>query len=228
MDDQANVSADTNVRDLADSDSKRTQGAAAVSITGSTAVVEIRSVMATTRVDTDQSSVSALALSLSAASGAFRQAAAQDLYAIDDTITVQARTQVSSPLGSGAPAMQQPGNEAAAHETDETTSPDGNLQDKPTWQKRMLHITTEGNDAYVWIRDAALDPSMSSALVARLVTDLAQMGLRMTGATINGKSALRESDHDEADRAAYPTLNEDTETDVPLPALYDKDQRHGA
>ena len=69
----------------------------------------------------------------------------------------------------------------------------------PDWQKRMMHLTGDGDDVKLWIRDGELSPSQSQQLVARLAADVAAMGLRLKEATVNGKPALRA-----ADRAARP------------------------
>jgi hypothetical protein len=73
---------------------------------------------------------------------------------------------------------------ADAHEAADSAQPD--------WQKRMLHLTGQGDDVAVWIRDQELTPAQSQLLLARVAADVAGMGLRLKGATINGKPALRD------------------------------------
>ena len=77
------------------------------------------------------------------------------------------------------------------------------------FQKRMMHLTGNGQDVKLWIRDSALGQAQSLELVYRMAGDMAAMGLRLKGATINGKPALP-ADHPEphADSvdAAPPTL----------------------
>jgi hypothetical protein len=62
---------------------------------------------------------------------------------------------------------------------------------QPDWQKRMLHLTGQADDVAVWIRDQDLTPAQSQLLLARVAADVAGMGLRLKGATINGKPVLR-------------------------------------
>ena len=70
---------------------------------------------------------------------------------------------------------------------------DSQLEERPTWQKRMMHLTGEGQDVDVWIRDSELGASQSQNLISRLAGDIASMGMRLKGATINGKLAFRSS-----------------------------------
>ncbi|WP_332879672.1 hypothetical protein [Massilia sp. S19_KUP03_FR1] len=60
----------------------------------------------------------------------------------------------------------------------------------PDYQKQRMHLTGEGDDVKLWIRDGALAPATSQQLVARLAGDVAAMGLRLKQASINGKPAL--------------------------------------
>jgi hypothetical protein len=61
----------------------------------------------------------------------------------------------------------------------------------PEWQKRVMHLTGDGDDVRLWIRDGELSPAQTQQLVARLAGDVAAMGLRLTQATVNGKPTLR-------------------------------------
>lgn len=66
--------------------------------------------------------------------------------------------------------------------------------DKPVWQKRMMHLNGKGDDVDLYIRDSALDAAESQKIIARVAADMAGMGLRLKGATVNGKPALRPDD----------------------------------
>jgi hypothetical protein len=111
-------------------------------------------------------------------------------------------------------AQATPAESAASAEAVEPPAPgaDG-ASEAPDWQKRMMHLTGDGDDVQLWIRDGELSPAQSQQLVARLAADVAAMGLRLKEATVNGKPALRaavrhadaiETDADEADGAAIP------------------------
>lgn len=67
------------------------------------------------------------------------------------------------------------------------------LQQQRQFQKRMMHLTGSGQEVKLWIRDSALGQAQSMELVYRMAGDMAGMGLRLAGATINGKPALREN-----------------------------------
>ncbi|NHZ42589.1 hypothetical protein [Massilia aquatica] len=75
-----------------------------------------------------------------------------------------------------------------AHQAADT---DAELGDKPVWEKRLMHLTGKGKDVDVWIRDGELDPAQSMSLLYRLAGDMASAGLRLKGATVNGKALLR-------------------------------------
>lgn len=111
-------------------------------------------------------------------------------------------------------AQATPAESAASAEALDPPAPgaDG-ASEAPDWQKRMMHLTGDGDDVQLWIRDGELSPAQSQQLVARLAADVAAMGLRLKEATVNGKPALRaavrhagaiETDADEADGAAIP------------------------
>lgn len=80
--------------------------------------------------------------------------------------------------------------------------------DKPVWQKRMMHLNGKGDDVDLYIRDSALDAAESQKIIARVAADMAGMGLRLKGATVNGKPALRPDD-----ARAAAALDLDTEPD---------------
>lgn len=77
---------------------------------------------------------------------------------------------------------------------EETSTADSSLEEKSTWQKRMMHMTGEGEDVKLWIRDNELDATQSQDLVVRLASDIAGMGMRLKDATVNGKLAFRSDD----------------------------------
>jgi len=79
---------------------------------------------------------------------------------------------------------------------DQAPSADAPLEEKPIWQKRLMHMTGEGEDVKLWIRDHQLDTAQSRNLVYRLAGDIAGMGMRLKDATINGKLAFRSGDDD--------------------------------
>lgn len=64
----------------------------------------------------------------------------------------------------------------------------------PTWQKRLLHVTGDGQDVAVWIRDSELDLTESSTLVSRLAGEFSDSGLRLKRVTVNGKLEYRAND----------------------------------
>ncbi len=61
------------------------------------------------------------------------------------------------------------------------------------WQKRMIHVAQDGQDVSLSIRDNTLLPNQSAQIVSRLAGDVAQSGLRLRSATINGKTVLKQS-----------------------------------
>lgn len=85
----------------------------------------------------------------------------------------------------------------------------------PDWQKRMMHLTGDGDEVKLWIRDGELSPSQSQQLVARLAADVAGMGLRLKEATVNGKPALRA-----ADRNSRPDAETKDGSDHPEPITH--------
>ncbi len=102
-------------------------------------------------------------------------------------LSTQALTMVGSVLPD---AMSAP--ETLAQETQETISAaEPLLEEKLVWQKRLMHLTGEGDDIKLWIRDNKLSLVQSQNLVYRLASDIASMGMRLTDATINGKRAFR-------------------------------------
>jgi hypothetical protein len=122
------------------------------------------------------------------------------------------------PLAVGVAAGLRPQQAALAAQADapeaaEAPAPGADAaSDAPDWQKRMMHLTGDGDDVKLWIRDGELSPAQSQQLVARLAADVAAMGLRLKEATVNGKPALRAAirdadtdvDADAADGAAIP------------------------
>jgi hypothetical protein len=80
-------------------------------------------------------------------------------------------------------------------------------EQKAAWQKRMMHMTNDGDDVRLWIRDRELNTTQTGNLMSRLASDIAAMGLRLKDATVNGKLVLR---YKPADR-----LNQAPRTDTP-------------
>jgi hypothetical protein len=101
----------------------------------------------------------------------------------------------AAPLRANLPAA--PAAEAPAPDTLPDTG------DAPAWQKRVMHLTGDGDDVKLWIRDGELSPAQTQQLVARLAGDVAAMGLRLKEATVNGKPALRAPRHDDAPAEAF-------------------------
>jgi hypothetical protein len=98
-----------------------------------------------------------------------------------------------------------PAESNAAAETAEAPSSGADAAgEAPDWQKRMMHLTGDGDDVQLWIRDGELSPAQSQQLVARLAADVAAMGLRLKEATVNGKPALRAAVRDVDDSADSP------------------------
>jgi hypothetical protein len=81
---------------------------------------------------------------------------------------------------------------------EEAPAADSPLQEKPTWQKRLMHMTADGEDVKLWIRDTKLGTAQSQNLVYRLAGEIANMGLRLKDATVNGKLAFRSADDTDA------------------------------
>jgi hypothetical protein len=112
------------------------------------------------------------------------------------TVQVMQRSAARAPAGVGETAAPpaEPGPEAenpeqpAAHAGREEPA-----ADKPNWQKRMMHLSGKGKDVDVWIRDAQLGAQQTASLVYRLAGDMASMGLRLKGATVNGKPVRGET-----------------------------------
>ena len=65
-----------------------------------------------------------------------------------------------------------------------------------------MHVTGEGEDVKLWIRDSKLNAAQTQNLVYRLAGDIAGMGMRLKDATVNGKLAFRSEADDDAGKAA--------------------------
>ncbi|BBB70241.1 hypothetical protein UNDYM_5988 (plasmid) [Undibacterium sp. YM2] len=63
--------------------------------------------------------------------------------------------------------------------------------DKQIWQKRMMHITTEDQNVNVWIRDQEINTEQTPQLIRQLTREMTESGLRLNGATINGKLVFK-------------------------------------
>jgi hypothetical protein len=104
-------------------------------------------------------------------------------------------------LAAAAPLRTSPPAAAAAEAPAPDTAPD--TAEAPAWQKRVMHLTGDGDDVKLWIRDGELSPAQTQQLVARLAGDVAAMGLRLKEATVNGKPALRAPRHDDGPAEAF-------------------------
>ena len=100
-----------------------------------------------------------------------------------------------------APQATPAESNAAAEAPEAPSSGADAAGEAPDWQKRMMHLTGDGDDIQLWIRDGELSPAQSQQLVARLAADVAAMGLRLKEATVNGKPALRAAVRDADDSA---------------------------
>ncbi|MFZ6659033.1 hypothetical protein [Undibacterium sp. TJN19] len=81
------------------------------------------------------------------------------------------------------------------------------LQDKQAWEKRMMHLITEGKNVNVWIRDQNIETSQTPQLISRLVSEMAASGMRLNGASVNGKLVFKNEEDAEGDKESL------TETD---------------
>jgi hypothetical protein len=115
-----------------------------------------------------------------------------------------------------------------------TPASESAFEEKPTWQKSLIHVTSEGQDASVWIRDSELGTAQSQTLVSRLSSDFASMGMRLKGATVNGKPVYRSADT--ATSSSSAAKNDDgldtpdaPETSIsPVSTSTSSEQNHGA
>ncbi|NHZ89940.1 hypothetical protein F2P45_13090 [Massilia sp. CCM 8733] len=94
-------------------------------------------------------------------------------------------------LSAALAARTEDGDAHEAAPARQAADTDAELGDKPVWEKRLMHLTGNGKDVDLWIRDGELDPAQSMSLLYRLAGDMASAGLRLKGATINGKPLLR-------------------------------------
>jgi hypothetical protein len=92
-------------------------------------------------------------------------------------------------IGAGAEESEETGDIVEQHapkDAGETSDASGS-----EWQKRLLHVTQDGRDVSVSIRDQTLSPNQSSHIVYRLVADVASTGLRLRNAIVNGRQVMR-------------------------------------
>lgn len=88
-------------------------------------------------------------------------------------------------------------NETGAEDeaaTPEAPTEQSELTEKPEFQKRLMHLTSDGSDVSLWIRDSELSQQQSQNLVYRLAGDFANAGMRLRGITVNGKPAWQAND----------------------------------
>ena len=57
-----------------------------------------------------------------------------------------------------------------------------------------MHVTSDGENVDVWIRDSELSPLQSQNVVGRLASEFADSGMRLNSATVNGKLEYRPDD----------------------------------
>lgn len=104
------------------------------------------------------------------------------------------------------PALRGRPSAAPRQEPETARNAEPDTSQPPTWHKRIMHLTGDGDDVQLWIRDGKLSPAASQQLVARLSCEVADMGLRLKQATINGKPALRTATQTDALPEAGATL----------------------
>ncbi|MFZ6765891.1 hypothetical protein ACO0LM_02315 [Undibacterium sp. Di26W] len=92
-------------------------------------------------------------------------------------------------------------------------------QDKQVWQKRMMHVTTDDQNVNVWIRDQDISAEQTPLLIKQLTSEMAESGLRLNGATINGELVFKYKDVDTEDEASL------SKSDDFAQSLDDKDTR---
>jgi hypothetical protein len=134
---------------------------------------------------------------VTAGADALRAAAPAVTPAVTPAVAAVAPLRASLPA---APAAKAP----SPHDAPETG-------EAPDWQKRVMHLTGDGDDVQLWIRDGELSPAQTQQLVARLAGDVAAMGLRLKEATVNGKPALRAPAAAESDAFVPPITHPTTE-----------------
>lgn len=95
----------------------------------------------------------------------------------------------------------------------ESSPTETQLAEMPTWQKRLMHVTSDGQDVAVWIRDSELGSAQSSTLVSRLAGEFADSGMRLKSATVNGKLEYRADNADSPDGDSFVDGAGDLDTD---------------
>ncbi len=95
----------------------------------------------------------------------------------------------------------------------ESSTTETQQAEMPTWQKRLIHVTSDGREVAVWIRDSELGAAQSSTLVCRLASEFADSGLRLKSATVNGKLEYRADNADLPDGDSFVESTGDRDTD---------------
>jgi len=133
-----------------------------------------------------QPSVSVAARNVSDVSSAQPSAS---VFARSVSNAASAQPTLSFSMGSGTEAGEEL-NEVAEQPASKGAGEAADTQGAE-WQKRMLHLTQDGRDVSVSIRDQTLSQSQSSHVVYRLIADVANTGLRLRNATVNGRQVMR-------------------------------------
>jgi len=113
-------------------------------------------------------------------------------------------------------------------QADEPAGADPSLDDKPSWEKRLMHVTGEGQDVDVWIRDSTLGANQSLSLAYRLAGDIAGMGLRLRGATVNGKPLYRAAGAGPSQPQNHTPTGQDTGIGTRHSTIANTEEDHGA
>lgn len=65
------------------------------------------------------------------------------------------------------------------------------LGEKLSWQERLMHMTSDGDNVKLWIRDHKINQSQLHNLTYRLAGDIASAGMRLNTVTVNGRLTFR-------------------------------------
>ena len=92
------------------------------------------------------------------------------------------------------------------------------------WQKRLMHVSQNGQDVSLSIRDTSLQPAQSAQIVYRMAADVAQSGLRLRNATVNGKQILKQTGGDSSIEVDAPADDAAEALDAPERAHFTTSQ----
>jgi len=65
------------------------------------------------------------------------------------------------------------------------------LEEKLSWQERLMHMTSDGDNVKLWIRDHKINQNQLHNLTHRLAGDIASAGMRLNTVTVNGRLIFR-------------------------------------